>query len=136
MSQRSCNPCIAVRELLDVLVSKVIIFKKVHFIQLRGGLTFNKKNTSLSCVYNNNTGNKRGLRKQENAPLSPTISRSGNDFLCLMFFVEGTRLKQEEPLMSYMKTSLMPRTPVTTCQASMSAIVTSWSSTTMQTEYV
>lgn len=90
MSQRLYNPCLAARELLDVLASKVIIKKKVHFIQLRGVITLNKQTTLLSCVSNNNTENKRGLRKQENAPLLPTIRcRSCNDFLCLMFFHRG-----------------------------------------------
>lgn len=49
---------------------------------------------------------------------------------------EGTRLKQEGRRMSCTRTSLMPRTPATTCRASMCATVTSWFSTTTQTEYV
>lgn len=54
----------------------------------------------------------------------------------LCVFSEGTRQKQEEQPMWFMKTSSMPRTPVTICQASTSATAT-WSfSTTTQTEYV
>lgn len=51
-------------------------------------------------------------------------------------FSEGTRLKQEGQPMLSMKTYLMPRMPVTICQALMCATATWWSFTTMQTEYV
>lgn len=45
----------------------------------------------------------------------------------------GTRLRLEEQLMWSMKTSLMPRTPVITCQGSMFATDTWWFCITMPT---
>lgn len=55
---------------------------------------------------------------------------------CILFSSGGTLLKQEEQPMWCMKTFLMPRMLVTTCQDSMSATVTWWFFTTTQTEYV
>lgn len=70
-------------------------------------------------------------------PLCETL-HAGLTLCVLLFFCfsEGTHLKQEEQLMWCMRTYLTPRTPVTICQASMSATVTWWSCTTTQTEYV
>lgn len=64
------------------------------------------------------------------------VSEPNFDSFTTYCFSEGTRLKQEGQPMLSMKTYLMPRMPVTICQALMCATATWWSFTTMQTEYV